>query len=101
MFFVAAASAAAIDDGDKKQDKRGVLGVGYGLHAPIAAPLAAPYGAALAAPYGAPLGAHYGSPLAAYHAPLPLAAPAIGKNSRIKFVEILLIRLNFLPSNLK
>lgn len=68
MFFVAAASAAAIDDGEKKQDKRGVLGLGYGgygglgyggLHAPLAA---------------API-----APLGAYHAPLPLAAPAIGK----------------------
>lgn len=62
LFFVAAASAAAIDDAEKKPDKRGVLGVGYGLHAPLAAPLAAPLGA--------------------YHAPLPLAAPAIGTSNK-------------------
>lgn len=67
MFFVAAASAAAIDDADKKQDKRGVLGLGYGGYAGYGG-----YGAPIAAPIAA-------APLAAYHAPLGLHAPAIGK----------------------
>lgn len=68
MFFVAAASAAAIDDGDKKQDKRGIgYGLGYGHYGGFAAPaIAAPIGPAIAAPIGA------------YHAPLGLHAPAIG-----------------------
>lgn len=71
LFFVAAASAAAIDDAEKKQDKRGVLGLGYGG-----------YGGYSGLGYGgihAPLAAAPIAPLGAYHAPLPLAAPAIGK----------------------
>lgn len=73
MFFVAAASAAAVDDADKKQDKRGVLGLGYGAYGGYGG-----YGAPLAAPIAAPIAA---APLAAYHAPLGLHAPAIGKLS--------------------
>lgn len=62
MFFVAAASAAAIDDADKKQDKRGVLGVGYpGYVAPAVA---------------APIGLHHGIG----HAPLLAHAPIGNRN---------------------
>lgn len=60
LFFVAAASAAAVEDADKKQDKRGVLGVGYPGYGAVAA---------------APLGYHH--PIA--HAPL-LAHASYGEN---------------------
>lgn len=61
MFFIAAASAAAIDD-EKKQDKRGVLGVGYpGYGAALAAP-------ALAAPLAYP-GSLAHAPVLAAHSP--------------------------------
>lgn len=87
--FVCAASAVAIDSTEKKQEKRGVLGVGLaggyasplglghaGLVGPgIVAPagiVGSPYG--LGASYG--LGAPYGLGLSHGLAPLPIAAHA-------------------------
>lgn len=82
LFFVAAASAAAIDDAaEKKQDKRGVLGVGYGAYGGYGGYGGLGYGgihsAAIAAPI-APLGAYHGA----------IAAPAIGMLWNSWFAEM-------------